>query len=180
MLNFKFPFEKSQDKQISNFKFANGFTLIELLVVFSLIAVITGIGLVSLVSYSRAQTVKQAAAEVKQMIDLAKFNSLSFVKPERCTDALAGYKLDFCANTLCQRANVDYEIVVLCTTDDPVVQFRNFPSNISTNNIGLSEPCTSITFNINKQTQGIPCEINVAGYNNQVKLSVDSVGYVTY
>ena len=61
MKNFKF--------QISNFKLKKGFTLIELLVVFSIVAVLVGIGFVSLAGYSRNQTLSQAAAEIKQAVE---------------------------------------------------------------------------------------------------------------
>ena len=58
----------------------NGFTLIELIVVFTVIAILSTIGTVSFVSYSRTQNLNQAAIDLVQNLNLAKSLSASQLK----------------------------------------------------------------------------------------------------
>ena len=58
----------------------NGFTLIELIVVFTVIAILSTIGTVSFVSYSRTQTLNQATSDLVQTLNLAKSLSASQLK----------------------------------------------------------------------------------------------------
>ncbi len=62
----------------------NGFTLIELLVVVAIIGILTTISVASFNSFSRNQTVKIAAADLKSDIRLAKTYSSSGKKAEIC------------------------------------------------------------------------------------------------
>jgi prepilin-type N-terminal cleavage/methylation domain-containing protein len=64
-------------KILSNKK---GFTLIELIVVFTVIAILSTIGTVSLVSYSRTQTLNQATSDLVQTLNTAKSLSASQLK----------------------------------------------------------------------------------------------------
>jgi prepilin-type N-terminal cleavage/methylation domain-containing protein len=57
-----------------------GFTLIELIVVFTVLAILSTIGTISLVSYSRAQTLNQATNDLVQTLDTAKSLSGSQLK----------------------------------------------------------------------------------------------------
>ena len=58
-----------------------GFTLIELMVVFSILAVLSTIGVAAFVSFSRTQTLNAAASDIKSMLNLAKSRAYSQVKP---------------------------------------------------------------------------------------------------
>lgn len=58
----------------------SGFTIIELLVVFSVIAIISTIGVASFVTYSRAQALQQAANDVASTLNLAKNSASSQLK----------------------------------------------------------------------------------------------------
>src|SRR5687768_1837178 len=99
-----------------NFKQKNsrsGFTLIELLVVFTLMALITGAGFASLVAYSRAQTLSQATADLKQTVEQTRFNALSNVTQSFCSSAnnLVSYSLIICSGgynpgSVCTNAGV--------------------------------------------------------------------------
>jgi prepilin-type N-terminal cleavage/methylation domain-containing protein len=66
--------------QIPNPKSQEGFTLIELVVVFTVIAILSTIGTVSFVSYSRSQTLNQAANDLMQTLNTAKSLSGSQLK----------------------------------------------------------------------------------------------------
>ncbi|HVZ66892.1 MAG TPA: type II secretion system protein [Patescibacteria group bacterium] len=160
-----------------------GFTLIELLVTFSLISIISGIGFASFASYSRRQAVVQSAADLKQAVDLARFNAVASVKPTDCsdTDTLSNYHVNFCANAVCNTSGVDYETVVQCGAVTEVVASRKLPDNVTFSNVGGSPVCSTIKFNaLSSIAEGSPCQINVNGYGNQIRVSIDSNGYVSY
>jgi prepilin-type N-terminal cleavage/methylation domain-containing protein len=63
-----------------NLFYKNGFTLIELVVVFTVIAILSTIGTVSFVSYSRAQVLNQTTSDLVQALDTAKSLSASQLK----------------------------------------------------------------------------------------------------
>jgi len=63
---------------------SEGFTLIELLVVVAIIGILTSIAVTSFNSFSRNQTVKIAAADLKSQVRLSKTNSSSGKKAEAC------------------------------------------------------------------------------------------------
>lgn len=160
-----------------------GFTLIELLVTFTLITIITGIGFASFASYSRRQAVVQVAADFKETIGLARFNALSQVKPSICgsTDELSNFKVNVCPNAICQTVSVDYEMNATCEGLEHVQTTKRLPQNITLANVVGSPNCASLTFNtISGVVTGAPCEIYVNGYNNQIKVSIDPNGYVSY
>lgn len=62
-----------------------GFTLIELIVAFSIVAILSVVGIASFVSYSRAQAVDAEAEQVIAALNLAKAKAQAQVKPEGCT-----------------------------------------------------------------------------------------------
>lgn len=160
-----------------------GFSLIELLVVFSLVTVISGVGFAAFVSYSRKQTIIQASGQVKEIVDSAKFNALSSVKPSSCSseDQLSGYKVIFCSNALCVTPGADYEASVVCGGSETVIKSGKLSDNITFSNDGVSDICGTIMFSvISGITQGVPCQINVNGYGNQSIVTIDSTGHVSY
>ena len=160
-----------------------GFTLIELLVTFTLISTISGIGFASFVSYSRRQVVVQAAADFKQAIDLARFNALSSVKPAACgaNDELSNFKVNVCSNAICQTSGVDYEMNVTCAGLEQVYVKKTLPQGVTFSNVPGNPACATLTFNaLTGVAQGLPCEIYINGYGNQVIFSVDSNGHVSY
>ena len=57
-----------------------GFTLIELIVVFTVMAILSTIGVVSFVSYSRTQVLNQAVSDLVQNLNMAKSLSASQLK----------------------------------------------------------------------------------------------------
>ncbi|HVT01054.1 MAG TPA: prepilin-type N-terminal cleavage/methylation domain-containing protein [Patescibacteria group bacterium] len=162
---------------------ALGFTLIELLVTFSLISIISGIGFASFASYSRRQTVVQAAADLKQAVDLARFDAVSSVKPSDCsdTDTLSSYQVNFCQNSVCNTSGVDYEVVAQCGAITKVVESKKLPDNVTFSSVGGQTVCSTVKFNtLSSIAEGAPCQINVNGFSNQVKVTLDSNGYVSY
>ena len=158
-----------------------GFTLIELLVTFSIIAIIAGLGFASFSSYSRRQIVTQASYDVKQAIDLARFDSLSSVKPAVCAgSSLDSYQVNFCSKALCKTSNVDYEIVAACGATSKVVLTKKYPQNVTTADINGNPSCASLIFNtLSGIGTGAPCATCIRGYGNQFTIAVDANGYVS-
>lgn len=159
----------------------SGFSLIELLVSFTLIAIISGIGFASFVTYSRTQIVTQTSSNIKQTIELAKFNAISSVKPDTsiCEEdsALSSYKINICDNVTCLNSDAgDYEIVVLCGTEQ-VVDSYVLPDGILLDD---STTCGSVTFNvINGIVSGVPCQIVINGFDNEGTIEIDQLGNVS-
>lgn len=186
----KFKFLSSNYWKLVVFEIGNsrqgrgGFSLIELLVVFTIASVISGIGFASFTSYSRRQVVVQAAANFKQTVDLARFNALSQVKPATCSSAkeLSNFKVNVCLNAICQMTSgIDYELNLTCEGLEQVQVKKKLPQNVSFSNVVGSPTCANLTFNtVSGIITGVPCEIFVNGYSNQIKVSIDSSGHASY
>lgn len=161
---------------------SRGFSIIELLVAFSMVSVLSTIGYVAFVSYSKRQIIVQTAANVKQAVDLARFNAASSVKqPSVCVaDELYSYKLNFCLNVP-SCAPASYEMVAICGSREEVLESKVFPENVAASNVPGSNNCSTIIFDlISGNSQGLPCEMYINGYGNQNKVSIDSIGHVSY
>ncbi|MBI2034146.1 MAG: prepilin-type N-terminal cleavage/methylation domain-containing protein [Candidatus Levybacteria bacterium] len=81
-----------------------GFTLIELIVVFSLIAIVSSIGIQTFIDYNRKQAVDKVANEIVSMLQTARSRAFTQVKPNvsACdtdlvtpsnTETLQGYRV---------------------------------------------------------------------------------------
>ncbi len=68
----------------------NGFTIIELIVVFSIMAVLSTIGVASFVTYSRTQTLQQAANDLVTTLNTAKAKAVSQTAPDDCVAVSRG------------------------------------------------------------------------------------------
>ena len=177
-----YRFSSNYKSSIINHK-SSGFTILELLVVFSLIAVISGVGFLSFVSYSRKQILVQAKSDVKQAVDLARFNALSSVKPAACgADSLTSYTLKFCTHNNClgiagTTDGQSYIVRASCGAQNPLVLSKKLPQNVTFVDAGL-KPCQDIVFNsVNPVVSGGPCDVNISGYSSSVTFSIDSQGY---
>lgn len=164
----------------------SGFTILELLVVFSLIAVVSGVGFISFVSYSRKQILVQAGSDLKQAVELARFNALSGVKPAACgaTDQLISYALNFCFNNnpLCDSAlnGKEYQLHASCGTisPPPLILSKKLPQNVTFQAPTTGIPCQDLVFNsVNPVVSGGPCKVKISGYSSSVTFSIDLQGY---
>lgn len=169
--------------KISNLKFKGGFTLIELMVAFSIIAIVGGIGFVSLVSYTRSQTLTQAAANIKQAVDVARFNAVSNVKTQSCNE-LISYTVKFCTNNCTSELNTKaYQIIENCSSQSNTISTHKLPNNYI---FTSSSTCNSVTFSaitsgVDIVSTGGPCNLYIKGLeSNQLQVSVSSLGYVSY
>lgn len=171
-------------KTISSFSSLSGFTILELLVVFSLMTVISGIGFLSFVSYSRNQILIQAASDLRQAVELARFNAQSNVKPAVCgSDSLESYTLKFCTHNNCLGISgttdgQSYVMLATCGAQNPLILSKKLPQNVTFVDAGPT-PCQNIVFHsVNPLVSGGPCDVRISGYSNYITFSIDSQGYV--
>ena len=125
-------------------KSQKGFTLIELIVVFTVLAILSTIGVISFVSYSRAQVLNQATNDLVQALNTAKSLSASQLKTVNkngktleCLDyqTLNGYGVQINAS---DTSHEYYALYISCTgngvnapeTTDPLWQ-TPLPQNVS-------------------------------------------------
>ncbi len=172
--NLKFLILKSQ---LSN---SRGFTLIELLVVFSIIAVLSGIGIVSFVTYSHSQQVNQTGNNIKLLVSQARFNALSAVKTNQdlngntisCgSDSLGGYTINMLGNS-------QMELNQLCENVSPSrIRLLVLPNNLT---FSAATTCTQVHFSpLSSTVGGAPCNIVVIGYGQTKTITIDSGGNIS-
>lgn len=128
ILFYIFHILSDKTQNLSSFTFhpssPRGFTLIELLIVFSLIGILTSIGIVSFTSYANAQTVQTATADVVTMLTTAKARAISQVKPPECANrVLAGYVVTF--------TNPRYVLSVVCGGNTYQILSQELPAGVS-------------------------------------------------
>jgi prepilin-type N-terminal cleavage/methylation domain-containing protein len=161
-----------------------GFTIIELLVVFTVISILSGIGIASFVSYSRSQQLNQVSNDVKLLINEAKFNSLNVVRNIQgengtrllCEDAnsLQGYSVSVIGATR-------LELRQICTTSGSrLVKSIALPTNISIANSNQPTSCSVVTFGaLSASVNGAPCTLSINGFGGEIKtLSIDAIGNI--
>jgi len=159
---------------------STGLTLIELLVVFSLIAVLSGIGIVSFVTYSHSQQVNQTANNIKLLINQARFNALSAVKTNQdlsgntisCgASSLGGYTINLLGNS-------QIELNQLCENVNPSrIKLMVLPSNLT---FAGTTTCTQLHFSpLSSVTDGAPCNIILTGYSQTKTITIDSGGNIS-
>ncbi len=159
----------------SQFSIQKGFTLLEILVVFSVIAILSGVGFGSFVSYSRTQQLNQTANNVKLLIIEARSNAISTVKSSNIIcDSLQGYSIEMQGdNTL----NLIQNCVNNNPVDDPekiTIKKMVLPKLLTFDNSSpapiICGVADGLYFNVlSSQVSGAPCSIKVTGYNGVSK-----------
>ncbi len=156
-------------------QFSNkGFTLLELIIVFSVISILSTIGIASFVNYSRAQSFQTASASLASTLSLAKSHANSQVKPSQCAnEALSGYRVDILSNTTYSLSAVCLGTYLIQTTtlpDNGNIKF-NFASGQTTT--------TSIFFPI--ITSGVYGAGNIVltGHGQAKTITVNPQGIIT-
>ncbi len=149
-----------------------GFTLIELIVVFSVIAILSTIGIASFVNYSRSQSIQTSASNLTLILDLAKSRASSQVKPSQCLGSLNGYQVDILSVTT-------YSLSVLCP-EVHLIQTATLPDNGNIKfNLALGQTTTtSIFFPV--ITSGVRGAGNIVltGYNQSRWVCIDPSGII--
>lgn len=159
-----------------------GFTLIEIIVVFTIIAVLSVIGVASFANYSRRQTVDNAAQDLSSFLVIAKSRAISQVKPTtqiaQCdaNSILNGYKVVLCptssSDVLCSSAGT-YVLGVRCSNVDYRIQSGTLPKNVTFNPTPTS---TSFFYPVISSGVVGSGTISLSGYGYVKTVIVDSVG----
>ncbi len=150
---------------------SSGFTLLELIVVFSVIAILSTIGIVSFVSYSQTQTVEEGSQDIVAAINLARSRSLSQYKPSECVSlTLEGNRV-----VIVPESRI-YRTEVVCSGTAFVTSSHTLPRGVDFNE---SETTTnSIFFPIlTFGTRGAG-DISVTGFGIIKTITVDAQGGV--
>ena len=154
-----------------------GFTLIELVVVFSVIAVLSSIGIASFVESSRNATLQSAVNEVTSILNIAKSRALSQTKPTdlvcgiTSVDSLSGYRVNI--NTT--KPNIS--LVAVCgITPDSIQGYQySLPD-------GITLPVGNDSYFFPVLTHGVDHSglIIIKGYGNkQTTITVNKSGVIT-
>lgn len=171
--NFKFSFnpELRTEGQISNFR---GFTLIELIVVFTVIAILSTIGVASLASYSQAQTLQQSSNDLITTLNTARASAISQVKPSQClSSTLDGYSVSI------NLAGNSYTLNVICSgATIPLTTAKKLSSGISFNPATGTPPTTTTNVFFSLLTSGVTGSGNIvlSGYGRTRTITVSSIG----
>ena len=160
---------------------SKGFTLIELIVVFSIIAIISTIGVAAFVGYSRTQTLNQAAFDLSTTLNTAKAKASSQIKPSvsQCSGAnvLNGYSV-----TLDTVSNPNtYSINVVCsggtvvlTNPDGTPQTTSLPKSITF----AAGSITNVFFPIFTSAVTGTGNIVLSGFSQTKTLTINSSGVI--
>jgi len=173
-----------------------GFTLIELIIVFSVIAILALFGIASFVNYSKVQAITNDANNIVALINTAKSNAVSQVKPSSCSGAkvLQGYIVEL-NKTVGGKTNKGFSINVLCSTPSvtPLASYA-LSSNVQFDT-SSTDTLKSISFNVIsggitlidkndselKSSSQIQGTITLIGFNSTLKriITVDRHGNIT-
>jgi prepilin-type N-terminal cleavage/methylation domain-containing protein len=146
-----------------------GFTLVELIVVFSVIGILTSLGLASYSSYNGKQTVQSAATDVVTMLNTAKSQSLSQVIPSSCaSNPVTGYQVDVTVGSQ------QYTLSAICGTKQ-VITTSNLPAKVTFDNGST----TTVFYPIATGTIANASSISITGYGITKIISISQAGTVS-
>lgn len=161
-----------------------GFTLLELIVVFTVIAILSTVGLASFVSYSRTQTLQQSYNDLINDLNTAKSNSFSQVKPQACSSyILTGYTLSIntsSSNPVTKPAWRSYDLSAICSGNIFVVKTIILPTGVSFNNASGVPPTTTTNVSFSVLTGGVIGAGNMvlSAYSNTKTITISGIGEI--
>jgi prepilin-type N-terminal cleavage/methylation domain-containing protein len=111
-----------------------GFTLLELIVVFSIIAILSTIGLASFVSYSKSQTLQSGLNDVTSVLNTAKSKASAQIIPDLCSGSLVGYGVSIFKSANGSHPANSYTLEATCSGSGVTqISSTNLPSGVSFN-----------------------------------------------
>lgn len=154
-----------------------GFTLIELIVVFSVIAIISTIGVAAFVGYSRTQTLNQASIDLSTYLSTAKSRASSQIKPAaQCTSstALDGYSVSI--NIVAS----SYSLNVVCSGSTFALTTVKLPTGVTFNSATDTPPTTTanVFFAILNSSVTGTGNIVLSGFSQTKIITVNSLGVI--
>lgn len=146
-----------------------GFTLIELVLVFSVIGIITAIGISSFGSYNNSQQFETGLAEFSNFLSITRSKAISQVKPSVCTGTLEGYRV---AVTI---SGSNYEQDVLCGGSVFTLTRKKLPDQLTF----MSGSIANISFDVSTGTVLSPGSIAITGFGKTKTVMVDKIGNIS-
>ena len=168
---------------IKSFKISSslGFTLIEIIIVFTVLAILSVVGIASFTNYSRTQTLDNEAKNLGNAITVARSMALSQVKGSSvCSgNTLSGYQIQVYIKTAPSKPNT-YELSAVCSNNilTLITQYKIAP-NISIESINV--PPTAVPNIIFSPiiTGGItPGDIVLSGYSKNRTITIGADGRI--
>ena len=143
-----------------------GFSLVELIVITAILALLGAVGFAGLVDYSRSQTLKTAARDLRTNLRLAQNKAMSQQVPAGCTN-LNSYQVRFINLT-------NYVIEPICggVPQTPVAQFA-LPENV-TKTAG-SDP---IPFKVQTGNVDVQETITLTGFGKSETITITVTGVI--
>lgn len=161
---------------LPSIKSGAGFTLIEIIIVFTVLAILSVVGMASYSNYNQAQTLNNEANNLGNAIKVARSNALSQVKGNSvCSgNTLAGYQVQVYINGAPSKANT-YELSAVCSSGalGPKTLYKMAP-NITI----LSAAPTSIIFSPIITGGLTPGTIVLHGYSKDKTLTIGADGRI--
>lgn len=129
---------------------SKGFTLIELLIVFSILAIISTIGIAAFSGYSQSQNLRNASLTLKTLLQQARTDAAAQVNTSVCANTFQGYAVQLCCSAgglgcpNCTTGN-DYEIDIVCSNASGPTYATvantggKFPSGVSINTTSTTQ-----------------------------------------
>lgn len=164
-------------------KSSAGFTLIELIVVFSVMAVLSTLGMASFVSYTNSQKLRNGVLDIKTVLQNARSQALSQTQNSACTGTVQGYEVRICCKgfgTSCPTCNStgDYEVDASCSTipNGVLVSKGTLPSGVSID----SSTTTQRTFHFIPIAGGVTTggNIGITGNGQVQTITVTTTGVI--
>jgi prepilin-type N-terminal cleavage/methylation domain-containing protein len=157
-------------EQKRKFSISRGYTFIELLVVFSIMGIVSMIGMASFISFNNAQAVDGAASGVTNALTIARERALSQIKPSSCTTTrvLIGYRVVFVISTGV------YRVEALCGAMVVLVSTKNLPPQVS---FAPTSPA-SVLFAVPNATVNAPGTITINGFGKTKQIVVAGTGTI--
>ena len=163
-----------------NKKLQRGFTLLEIMVVFTLLSVVSGVGIFSFLEFNQAQEINQSGRDISLFFEKARANTTSFVKPAVCDNkTLEGYSVRYCGAESCSDRDNDYEMYVVCGHEEFLSDNLKLPSQITHTE---ESTCTQVAFLLPQGAAhgSLPCTQIISRGNQTEAISIDNVGNVLF
>ncbi len=182
----------------------SGFTLIELMVVFSLIVILSSVGIASFVEYNHTEQVNVAASDFRSMLYTARSRAFSQLRDSSCYSGtftgsgyvLKGYQVvaccsfPLCSSAACNTTGNDYELQAVyaypdgsgataqtCVAkkfSDPHVTISSDTNNTTATYFFFA----SITGAVTTNTSTPQAKIGITGYGTTKIAQVSAVGII--
>jgi len=128
-------------------KKSEGFTLLELIVVFSIIAILSTIGVASYTSYARQQLLQGAVNDLSAVLNTAKSKASAQVKPSTCLGSLQGYGVTIYKTAVGSHVANSYTLSASCSGNVSPIESPsvNLPTGVT---FDSSTDTSSIFFSV--------------------------------